>query len=263
MMAKTTHIGSLPFIKVADAINFNKKFTLPVLSTLPNIDSSEFMIDQISRGITGASVINFKIVIDTLELDADFKLNFLMLKEFKKEFNQKIVKWQIIGPTTLIKSFKDPLSEANIKKLLSWYHSLIETFYKEHASVFGEMILILDEPLFDPKFNPYLIQVIQSLKNSNIQIGIHCCCKVNAHDLLDIELDYLSIDCSFYSHDELILLNSVASHLISGVVDTSSGELIVSMGDVIKKSKYFSPTCGLAFSKIKVCHKALNNLFHL
>jgi len=263
MMVKTTHIGSLPFLNIEDAINFNKEFDLPVLSTLPNMSSNEFMVNQLSIGISGSSLINFKINIDELEFAPDFKLHFLMLDQFKSEFKRRDIKWQIIGPITFIKSFEDSLSDSQVKKLLNWYQSVILNFYRDHKDSFKKILFILDEPLFDIKFKSELIYILDLLKKTDMDIGIHCCSHLGACDLADIKLDYLSIDCSLYNQQELLSIKNIATNLISGVVDTVTGDICYPISEIIKTSKYFSPTCGLAFSEIKVCHKALSNLSHL
>lgn len=263
MSSKTTHIGSLPFTKIEDAINFNKDFDLPVISTLPNIDPNEFMIEQIALGIANSKIEDFKIIINELDFIKDFEINFLILDKFIKEFKNKDIKWQLIGPITLIRSFKDPLSEFQIKKILNWYQSLINNFYNKHKEKFSNMIFILDEPLFDTKFKGELLYILKKIKKTNGEIGIHCCSKLEINELKELKLDYLSIDCSLYSLDELLILKNVTTKLISGVVDTQLGDITFSDSKILNQSKYLSPTCGLALSEIHVCHKALNNLSHL
>jgi methionine synthase II (cobalamin-independent) len=186
-----------------------------------------------------------------------------MLDEFKSEFNQRDIKWQIMGPITFIKSFDNPLTEPQIKKLLIWYQSVILHFYTEHKNSFKKMLLVLDEPLFDIKLKSELLSTLNFFKKTDMDIGVHCCSKLKGSDLIDIKPDYLSIDCSLYNQQELLSIKNIATNLISGVVDTVSGEVCYPISEIIKESKYFTPTCGLAFSEIKICHKALSNLSHL
>ena len=263
MMTRTTHIGSLPFLCINEAIEFNKKLSLPALSTLPKINPAEFMLEQIAFGIVGARVLDYKICIDKLEFVKDFKLEFLMLKEFKKQFKDQSIKWQIIGPITLMKSFESPLESSQKELLLTWYHSLILEFYLDIKKYFNNILFILDEPLFDIHFKSTLLSTLKFLENTNMETGFHCCSKLKICDVDVINPDYLSIDCALYNEKELKIMSSKKTNLISGVVNTVTGEITCNISEILKDSRYLSPACGLAFSKIKVCHKALRNLCHL
>ena len=121
----------------------------------------------------------------------------------------------------------------------------------------------MDEPMFDIKLKKELGSVIDFLIETDMELGIHCCSKLEMTDLVGLKLDYLSIDCTLYGQQELLRILELETNLISGIVSTVSGDISFKNETVLKASKYISPSCGLALSKINVCHKALSNLSHL
>ena len=129
---QTTHVGSLPFKCLNQALDYTFEWDIPVLFTLPQISSQEFMgFDLISILAIGGSqnqktlslrddYLNCKKEITPLHLDA-----FIEYKDHKK-FNK--FKYQVIGPVSLFQmiSNKDEIQfEGLVSFLKDKYYQLI------------------------------------------------------------------------------------------------------------------------------------------
>lgn len=259
-MAKSTHVGSLPFTNIKEAIEFNKKLDLPSLPTLPSISENEYMLQQIAGGIKNIKIENFKIVTNKLVLNDEFKIKFLALDDFISEFKNTTIKWQVVGPMTLLKSFAFQLSKKDQECLLSWYQKLILNFHLDLIKNFKQVYLILDEPLFDIKLRPELSASIKYFKQMNIEVGLHCCAKLKPTDLNGFNLDMLSIDCSLYSSEELIEFRAACNTIVAGMISSVTAESIKIPKGFIRSNDFISPTCGLAFSSQKTVKLIINKL---
>lgn len=248
----TTHIGSLPFTSVDECIEFNKKFDLPVLSTLPLINNNEFMIEQVAHGISGAKVEQFKIYLpENLQLN-EYRFPFVSLNAFVENFKSKTIKWQILGPVTFIQSCS-PIEESSIKILLQWHLDNILHFHNELKKKFKDAILFLDEPLFQQTDSLNLLKdFCSSLKEKDIQLGIHCCSHIEEGSLNEIKIDFLSYDSSLNKANDFNELTTKGVGLCPGIVSTID---ISTYKDDLNNACFVAPSCGLAFTEVKMAQK--------
>lgn len=252
-MNKTTHIGSLPFKDLNIAIEFNKLFNLPVLSTLPLLDKNEYMINQVLGGIKNYKYQNYKINLeDNYEL-VDYKFNFCLEQKFITEFSGKSIKWQIIGICTLLKSIEN-IAEINTNDLISWHLKNIIHYQKYLETKFKHVSFFLDEPMFnDISDKIILVFFINSLKKAGIKVHMHCCGKITRELIAQLPLEGLSFDCTQLVDIGLDELKESFKELFIGILDTQTLEIITDIR--VHKSNFFTPTCGLAYSDPK---KVLN-----
>lgn len=259
MMPKSTHIGSLPFTSLQDAIDFNKGFDIPVISSLGNLNPKEFILEQIVSGINNCSIVDFKIKRTPntqLEFLKNYNIEFEILDEFVKTFGGMEVKWQIVGPITLMQSFEVKLSHSEKKQFIEWYLNLILIFHHRIKGKFTKVHLFLDEPLYDSSEEIFLKECVDTLKQNNISLGIHCCQKLNeskVESLIKLKIAFLSLDCSLYQTNFLKNLKLKGTCLVAGIYHTDTGSLCENGEEVKQISDYISPTCGLNFTNIKVC----------
>ncbi|MAZ48125.1 MAG: hypothetical protein CME65_06160 [Halobacteriovoraceae bacterium] len=225
MKVETTHIGSLPFVQLNQAIEFTFKFDIPVLFTLPHLDPKQFMgIDVLSRTHNLAS----------LDIELPYEKEF-----FKRLASQdsKIFKTQLIGPITLHKYFlKDQTLESVASKLGVLYKNLINRFIEK-----GDLFLVIDEPALKSRSEiEFLNEFFYKLNIVDCEVGLHCCSDINEEifELLKIknkQLDWSLRNKDNFNRDEVFL----------GGLEMRAPE---TWGNFLfsKKNLIISPACGLA-----------------
>lgn len=237
----STHIGSLPFQSIEEAIEFNQRLDLPVLSTLPLLDANEFMLEQVALGIPSAQVQSFKIFLpETVKL-FDYEFSFITLQETIKAFHSKSIKWQIVGPLTLVNSLVD---KTHSKRIIEWHTKNIINYHLKLKSYFKDVILFLDEPLLSGDLE-VLKKCCENLKQHDLKLGIHSCANFNPQDLLNFHFDVLSYDSAFHQAKDLRDLKNKSIMLCGGVLHTS--ELSI-QDDQYELLDFVAPACGMAFS---------------
>ena len=242
---KTTHIGSLPFQSLSEARDFNSKFSLPVLFTLPKLNENDFMLSQVFGS-------NNSIEFDDSLLKKPINLNYTQILESFDEF-----KFQIIGPVTLLKCIRD-LPTSRVQDVLDWHYnnilSLLEKRYMRRCYFF------LDEPmLFDANekefniLNSFLLRLSGAFK----KLAIHSCSQFKFNLLDQKRLDGISFE-SQYLEDYRPLKHL---DLFLGVVETQ-GLAMKPQIDLshCENNIYLTPDCGLAFGDPKMVQSVPENL---
>lgn len=174
----TTHIGSLPFTEVEEALAFSFNFDIPAWPQLPKY-KEEGMLWQFVRTFPGIDLQKERILTDTSEfeegmlrvyedyvaiweerkrdllskqLERDFSKTFFPFLEKVKEQKCLIVKGQITGPFTLGISLKTDKGETlifreDLRDLLVKYltlKALAQAYFLKQVA--KEVILFIDEP---------------------------------------------------------------------------------------------------------------------
>ncbi len=174
----TTHIGSLPFTEVEEALAFSFNFDIPAWPQLPKY-KEEGMLWQFVRTFPGFDLQKERILTDTskfeegmlklyedyvaiieegkleileTQLDRGFSKSFFVFIDRAKQSNYSILKGQITGPFTLGISLKIETEEAlifreDLRDLLVKYltiQALAQVYNLKKAA--QTVILFFDEP---------------------------------------------------------------------------------------------------------------------
>jgi hypothetical protein len=215
----TTHIGSLPYLTIHEAIEFNKQFTLPCLPTLPRLNQDEWMINQFLCGF----------------MVQGHKLPFCCFEPFFEEFGGR-VKIQVCGIQTLHNNLPSQVSKSDF---IDWYIRVVRQFVD---SIENELILFFDEP--DLQQLDTEIWDVYSMFDK-YELGIHSCAKGDWTNLDLRAFKHISFDSKLISESEIEYLRLKSKVLYYGDIDTSTGE---NYGSNIGEDDYLTPSCGLALS---------------
>lgn len=250
---RTTHIGSLPFSCIDKCILFNEQLDLPALSTLPGIDKNEFMLEQVAQGICGAKIENFKIILPQDFKLATFKFPFLCEKEFINHFQGQDIKWQIVGPVTLMKATEN-LPPKRVQEFLTWHFANIISYHKFLLQNFKRVYFFLDEPSYSSQEDVIVLtHFIERLRDEVDLLGVHCCGTIDPKNFRKLNIDYLSFDYELINSVVMNQLMQMPFHLVLGVVNTVT--LSVSEGYVCDPQNLISPACGLAYTEESLATK--------
>ena len=141
MICQTTHVGSLPFLDVDQAIEFTFKFDIPVLFSLPKMGREHFM---------GFDILSYSKSWE--QFNSGCLDNLYFEKEFFKAFEKQgdtAFKVQLIGPVTLQKYFLKDLDYLEVSQKLEEAY----TYLVERLSSRGNLIFVLDEPALNEKID--------------------------------------------------------------------------------------------------------------
>ena len=134
---KTTHIGSLPYKSIRQAVDFNLGLSLPALPTIPRLFEDEWMINQFSSGF----------MID------EHELSFSCFDEFFKNFRGK-VKVQVCGILTLFNNA--PKKNVSVTEKTDWYLLVLKRFL---AKIPTDYILFFMNQIFEILINLFGIVI--------------------------------------------------------------------------------------------------------
>lgn len=245
-MIDTTHIGSLPFLDTLRAVEFNKNFSLPVLSTLPKLSTSEFMIEQLLIGMENVKFVDHSLVtVGNVKLK-NFKFNFLLEKDFVNNFSGSDIKWQILGPMTFLKLFSPKSIDKALKqKILCWHIDNIKN-YQEFLNIhFKNITLFLDEPMLT---NEYEVKELNSfIKKLDINnIVIHNCSsfKPSIYKSLDKNIS-LSFDLLVMDVKKIDEFSRLSHMLYPGVISGENLNIKTIPKSLRSRLKAVTPSCGL------------------
>lgn len=245
-MVLTTHIGSLPFKDIQRAIDFNKKFTLPVLATLPLLQKNEFMINQVLDGIQGYKYKNYKIFLDKKFSLKEHRFPFIMEKEFIQNFKRHEIKWQVVGIVTLLKSIVN-LKISDQSRIVNWHLKNIINYHKYLSGYFPLVHLFLDEPLYnDIADKKLLISFLEKLKVEEIKINLHCCGSITHELFTGLLLSGLSFDYTQLTDIDCLELKRSVQRLYLGVINTMTLRCVNEIP--LSNVDFLTPACGLAYS---------------
>jgi methionine synthase II (cobalamin-independent) len=252
----TSHIGSLPFLSLNEAIAFNHLFTIPVLSTLPLMNDNEYMLAQVQSGIPNSSLQNYKINLPTQLFLSDYQYPFTLFENFVKQFQNKPMKWQIVGPCTLIKSLQHTISHKTMSYFLDWHLHNIRNFQNVLGKFFLSSYLFLDEPLWDKNFYPDLIQKFyEQLAKLQAEVGVHCCGKVMDDSLLKLPIKAISLDLTLTTNEVLSSILNQKKEFWAGILNTVNLE-VNSHPCLLESHKIvLTPACGLALTSKSIVEK--------
>jgi methionine synthase II (cobalamin-independent) len=304
-MLKTLGIGSLPHTQREMAIQYAFRFDIPFLPELPNYNKSEFMLPLATSGVPGFEFDETGMPLIDEDDWNKYQLGFSNqtsnnLKERKfqryypdhtclnpflfdcEEKQVERAKMQLTGPCTIqwLTKHDDLFSF-----LLCRAASMIVEFQRTCPQT--RLMFTLDEPgfyTFNPRDPNHIVDIqklktfILYLKKFNVDVGIHCCSNTSWEHILDLPIDYLSIDFTL-SFKSLLQSSNFESFLgqnkklALGIVPTNpdadvptSGEIIETLGayaDKILPNAYLSPSCGLALADISFCEKVFRDLSRL
>ncbi len=229
----TTHIGSLPFKDIDEALDFTFKFDLPVLFTLPKLNSNDLMENSIGQILTHKSV--------TVPYESEF---FKSLNEK----NIKAFKYQLTGPYTALRILDhiDPHHGHSLDYIIECLSARYQELLDRWSQY--DVLIMLDEPMLASCSDDDFLKVLAFIESLDVGgKALHCC------DKLDIERVNLigqrcciHLDLSLYSISDL-------KHL---KVDLISGFSMVLLGDqaglksylkgTLRDGAIIAPSCGLA-----------------
>ena len=227
----TTHIGSLPYLSVDEAVQFNNHITLPCLPTLPKLFANEWMLNQFLCGFM-------------LE---EHVLPFCCADEFFKKYKGR-VKIQLCGIQTLFNNIPYPVEKSNF---VSWYTKTVRRFLD---TIENEFVLFFDEP--DLRSLDIELWKVYSQFNLKDQ-GIHSCAKGDWKKFDLSSFNHISFDSRLISSTEIDHLRKNNKILYFGDLDTKSGD---SFNSIIKESDFLTPSCGLALNDLSSVLKIQNQL---
>ncbi len=237
----TTHIGSLPYVDVEPALDFTFDFDLPVLFTLPKLDSNQYMQNELLTLLNLGHVQNKQIILadNYLEVNKDIRPFYAdeFFSKLKRE-KQDQFKYQLIGPLSFYKLIKQeiPIQEV-FDFLLVKYQTLVRDL-----NVYGKLYFSIDEPLLSMATDgelKLLVDFFNKLKSANSgKTFIHLCCKLEQQQLSFFDSSWLNLDLSLYASD---YFNSTCFWgLKSGLLPPD-----VTLHD-LSQELLLGPSCGLA-----------------
>lgn len=242
MSISTTHVGSLPFVSVAQAVDFTHQFDIPCLFTLPKLNPNEYMGADLLYLLGG-------------EIDPRKKpvgLEPFHLKAFLDKLIVPRIKYQMIGPVTLEKIRQRKITVQERDFLVRTYRATYQSLKK-----YAEVFFVLDEPAVVNKEQlDSLADFIQQLEIEPENLGLHFCGKVEElrHSLI---LKYHSqLDLSLYELESLPALSFIG---LSAEID--GPKLLKNC--VLKESLIIAPCCGLAHAQIDTVNNSLTMLANI
>lgn len=241
---KLTHVGSLPFKDLDQALDFTFQFDLPVLPSLPQVDSNFFMDKEI-----------FSFTQSTQE---DFIPHGekLFFKRLKGQF-----KYQNIGPISFTHTQKKYDFNSSLKILGNLYSKLFKRWSDK------DFIFIFDEPLYFMASDDEKRAAIGFYQNlmemfPKIQFGLHCCSKLNRLDLEKLSFfNYLNIDLHLYQSSD-IPSDQENVFKMAAVLDFKDlADINEDLQDkVVTYCQFLTPTCGLALTNEANINSIFNEL---
>ena len=228
---KSTHIGSLPFKSIDQAVDFNLELDLPCLPTIPNFDEKEWMLNQFTSGFMQKGHI----------------IPFSCFEKFFDKFTGR-VKVQLCGIQTLYNN--SPL-EMNKLNFIDWYIQTVKSFIDRIPNKF---ILFFDEPdlrdLDQEVWNTYK-------KFTGYDLGIHCCGDINWRKLDLDSFKHISFDLYLISSSDIRSLRERQKTLYFGL-DTKTSDKLDEFA--VFEDEFLTPSCGLALKSEKEANLRLKEL---
>lgn len=229
-MIQITHVGSLPFLEVKEALEFSFSFDIPALFTLPNRSEKEFLGQDI---------------VELMKVEMPFYYN-----EFKEEAlkrNTKTIKYQIVGPITLKRlypCFKTPELLRLCKKIIS---NLQADF---------NLILAIDEPYLFKADELEILELksfILDLKKYSLEyLYIHSCSRLSKEQLESLRGINLNLNQLLYLNEKL----SVEHNAFFGfecdeslISSEDSSLLKMRFNEIQANIRFMTPACGLALKR--------------
>lgn len=250
MKSLITHVGSLPFTQINEALDYTFSFDIPVLFTLPKLNLEDEMVRFVVSGLGLGDYRDDKVFLNQNYLKTSKQLSIPYLEGFTQRLNGQKFKYQLIGPFTLwnLISNQNSFDKNDFLNFLCCKYQLL----LNELSVFGEFIFVLDEPLLN-KASAEDIELLNNFaaKLTYASVGIHCCSKLSRVQTQMIKADFMNLD---------LLLNQDHRVLTNAEVKIMGG--IVSVDSEIENLNYpvITPTCGLGFHSAKDAYKLLDRL---
>lgn len=258
----TTHIGSLPFISIDQAFEYTFAFDIPVLFTLPKIYHDELMHLHVASSLELGKFDEQQLILndtfdDSQELSSRYQESFFRKM---KIYDRDVFKYQLIGPVSLyLLTDQSHCFSHFCTFLLDKYTSYLSQLSKNY-----KLIFLLDEPILFKEFSKYKQELNDfmeqlSLRVTNIEVGLHLCCKLNVDQLNELCCRYLNIDTTLYSQSELSRVNNKS---FLGVISTDGtiSKTATNNPELLLNTKIISPTCGLALQDSEVAQRVFREL---
>lgn len=261
---KTTHVGSLPFLSINQALDYTFKFDVPVLPTLPKLDEKQFIGADIVHLLGLGRFSDGRMLLDNDFYKTSKELIPFWASDFFARFKgsgRSEFKYQSIGPISfyrMAKKYKEIDFKAVYDLLMTKYSILLKQLKNE-----GDFLFVLDEPMLFEDFNntyPALESFCEELKSIHANFAVHCCGKLKPHQLNQCS-PVMSIDFNLYSEQEILELKR---EIIPGVTfyDEKPAYLHL-LKDGNFSAKYITPSCGLAYKTLDEVDMILENLMQI
>lgn len=260
----TTHVGSLPFTDVNEALDFTFSFDIPALFSLPKLNSNEFIGADLLSGLgvsyekkdhllhTDKSFLAGK---QTLEL-AHEKSFFDRLEKAKKQ----IFKTQLVGPYTLYRLLA--CEDLSFNELCTFLESVYVQKIEQWLTRGDGLFVALDEPYLAQItqdeliiFKGFVKKVLKLLMTKRLNLYVHCCAHLSVEQVEQIKDIELNLDLGLYSRDEIMKLSNL--RYLGGDKISEKLYLPVISGT---QSILLLPSCGLAFKSILQCYQIIEAL---
>ncbi len=224
---KTTHIGSLPFLTIEDAIDFNRGLSLPCLPTLPLMDQNEWMIAQFTSGL----------------MKMDHKLSFSCFEAFFSEFKGR-VKVQVCGIQTLFNNLPKTSTSIDIDDFINWYFKVVNSFV---SIIPNDFVLFFDEP----DLRNLNTKLWSTYSEFEAELGIHSCAKGD-WTLLNLKaFKHISFDSKLITEKEIKFLRENGKTLYCGGINSKNGKVLY----LKSENDFLTPSCGLALTELDMIKK--------
>ena len=256
-------MGSLPFLSVTAALDFNQEFDLPVLFTLPSLGQEHFMGFDVAflLGILDGTDNKQKVQLKSKFYRTSNDIIPFFLSDFLQRQRGDAFKYQLIGPYTFFKILDEPMInfEQFCHFLITKYKNLIEMLQREGMTLFS-----LDEPLIgglineSPNYRQSLCSFIEELKSHKFDLSVHVCSDIPVSLVKELPSKF-NLDFSILSQiDKSYVDQTNIFGFSEGVCKLQDflGENLPHSLD----SLYASPSCGLYGVDEKKCYRVLSNL---
>ena len=260
-MIRLTHVGSLPFTSLDEACEFNAKFDLPVLFTLPRLNSKEFMISEfltlLGLGFTDGENITLHPLNNFNQQKFEKPFNFDYCLD---QFNGGTFKYQLMGPYSFWMLIKnqynfslDDIFDFLIGRFIDFLRPLVDR---------GLELFAIDEPFVQGSrldiTNKLVLFADELSKRLQIDVYIHCCGKLDT-DIPEKHQGLFHLDFSLYEKSEISNFNKIKfigpEYLNAELPTNIIANQIKNIGNL-----YVLPSCGLAMKKPEKTKQIFNNL---
>lgn len=258
---KTTHIGSLPFLSLDQALDYSFQYDIPVIPTLPKLDKKQYIGHDLIHllGLEVPGEATYKLSAPLTEAKAEIEPYFLneFLERFKASRKEEF-KYQNLGPV----SFYKLLSQYQDIDFKDVYEILLDRYKKLILKLkpLGLTTFFLDEPMLYEDFRGSVMALnrfVDELCVDKVFVAVHCCGKLKPYEINQAQFP-MSLDFNLYTDEERRRFNN---RIVPGV--SFAGNETPAYFSEVKNNYYhrITPSCGLALktlSEVEEIHRNLN-----
>lgn len=257
---KTTHIGSLPFLNIEQALEYTFQFDIPAIPTLPKLNKNQYLATDLIHllGLQVEGDSTYKISKPLQESNEEIEPFFLneFLEKFKDSQKSEF-KYQGLGPISFYKLLSN-YQQVDFKDV---YEVLLDRYKKVILKLkpHGLSTFFLDEPMLYEDFRgsvAALNRFVEELNVERVFSAVHCCGKLKPSEINQAQFP-MSLDFNLYSREERQRFNN---RIVPGV--SFLGDARPDYFSEVQTNCYhrISPSCGLALKSLNEVEEICQNL---